>query len=394
MTANHVVDWVTHGLQLPQYAEAFRQNAINGMDFPTLIENDSRALVEELGIQGTLHLKKITYALMRQVFGIGKHPGPIKSLRCSRSFDGGIQLLWEPPTIQGVPPLHKYLIERWSKTSSTWIHVADSRATAYMDREAVIPGKNYTYRVQTWGGHGPSNWIVKDGCSAALLSSPPSSPAYTEVSSSQEAKEPVVISKNSGSIEAAESSLSTLINTGLILLLAFFSRQTFFYDATSAAWVLLTEHLREILRKGLASPHLCLRTMARSVAMVWESWAYIQHKVWTLSRCGVETRMGLKRSDMSSLSEPGLLLSPELETESSGTALDTQSLGSYSTDSLPETVGHVLGSFDDLKGISPSSSEPASVLQEQVERTSFLTPSTPPRELEIPPPPAKRSKNR
>ena len=37
MSAAAVERWVEHGLQLPQYAAAFRRNAITALDFPSLV---------------------------------------------------------------------------------------------------------------------------------------------------------------------------------------------------------------------------------------------------------------------------------------------------------------------------------------------------------------------
>lgn len=45
-----VKEWVQHGLGLPQYAEAFKKNAITAADFPLLIENEGHVLEEELHV--------------------------------------------------------------------------------------------------------------------------------------------------------------------------------------------------------------------------------------------------------------------------------------------------------------------------------------------------------
>lgn len=38
LTTDSVVDWIIHGLQLPKYAHDFKENAVNGLDFPVLVE--------------------------------------------------------------------------------------------------------------------------------------------------------------------------------------------------------------------------------------------------------------------------------------------------------------------------------------------------------------------
>lgn len=400
MTANHVVDWVTHGLQLPQYAEAFRQNAINGMDFPALIENDSEALVEDLGIKSTLHRTKITHALVRQIFGIGSCPGPVRSLACSPSSYGGIQLSWEAPANRGLPPLHKYLIERWSKTFSTWTNVADTRELGFLDRNAVKLGKEYTYRVQTWGGHGPSNWVTVDGCRADF--NPPSSQLDTEDVASLQMVRPasassdpeVHTSRDSKSSHEEESKLWTWVNSGVILLLALFSRHTFFFDVTLAAWVLLKNHLSQALRQGLESPRLCVRTVARSIALACESWWYMRQKVWALSRLGVDPSLAARRATLKSLSEPCMKSPFEDEEQLSGEICGTQGVRSLSADNLLDASSLGLQpSFVDSKSSSPSSSERETQLEDVIDKAE-LYPPTPPREPELLSVPSKRSKNR
>jgi len=397
MTANHVVDWVTHGLQLPQYAEAFRQNAINGMDFPALIENDSEALLEDLGIKSTLHRTKITHALVRQIFGIGTTPGPVRSLECSPSSYGGLQLSWEAPSNRGVPPLHKYLIERWSKTFSTWTNVADAREVVFLDRNAVKVGKEYKYRIRTWGGHGPSNWVVIDGCRAD--STPPSpstldSEDRVPLQMVRQAEPELLMSRGSKPSEDEKSGIWTWINSGVILLLALFSRHTFFFDVTLAAWVLLKNHLQQALRQGLESPRLCVRTVARSIALACESWCYMRQKVFALSRLGVDSSSASRRAALKSLSEPCMNSPFEAEEVVHGEYSKTQDIRSISADNLLKTSD--LGfqpSLRDSKSSSPSSSERETELEDVIDK-AVLFPPTPPRDIELVSVPSKRSKNR
>ncbi|KAG0593335.1 hypothetical protein KC19_1G322100 [Ceratodon purpureus] len=417
MTADHVVDWVTHGLQLPQYAEAFRRNAINGMDFPALIENDSEALLEDLGIKSTLHRTKVTHALVRQIFGIGTVPGPVRSLQCSPSSYGGIQLSWEAPINRGLPPLHKYLIERWSKTFSTWTNVADTREVAFLDRNAVKVGKEYTYRVQTWGGHGPSNWVTVDACRAdvAPLSSSKLDVEDTlplqmarQVSASLDPE--LLMPTGSKPSQKEESGMWTWINSGIILLLALASRHTFFFDVTLAAWVLLHNHLRQALMKGLESPHLCVRTAARSISLAYDSWLYMRQKIWALSRRGVDPSLAARRATLKSLSEPCMQSPFDAEEELNGGYFEAQDLRSISADNLLGASGFGASSLGasslgvsgsglqlssgDSKGSSPNSSEREVELEEVIDKAVVFPPSPPPRDVELLPVPSKRSRNR
>jgi len=67
LTPTRVARWVQFGLSLPQYAEAFSQNAITALDFPFLLADHGATLKEDLGIKSVLHRGKISRALKLQV---------------------------------------------------------------------------------------------------------------------------------------------------------------------------------------------------------------------------------------------------------------------------------------------------------------------------------------
>lgn len=393
MTANHVVDWVTHGLELPQYAEAFRQNAINGMDFPALIEDDGVALLEDLGIKSTLHRTKITHALVRQIFGIGTVPGPVRSLQCNPSSYGGIELSWEAPTNRGVPPLHKHLIERWSKTFSTWTSVNDTREVVFLDRNAIRTGKDYTYRVQSWGNHGPSNWVTVDGCRADFTSLSPSKldiednlplQMFEQVNAKLDSE--LLMPIRSKSSQEEESSLRPVINYVILMLLGFISRHAFFFDVTSAAWILLKNHLWQAVTEGEHSPYLFVSTAARSIKMAFDSWSYMRHKVWMLSRLGVDTSLDSTRGVSTS--------SFEAEREVNGAYSEAEAIRSNSSDNLHEASDLGLQTSSKYpNGISPNNSERETELQYSTQNAASFSVASPPQDAELPNP-SRRSKNR
>jgi hypothetical protein len=45
-----VSEWVAHGLSLPQYAPAFKQQGVTPLDFPLLVEDSGHLLEAELGV--------------------------------------------------------------------------------------------------------------------------------------------------------------------------------------------------------------------------------------------------------------------------------------------------------------------------------------------------------
>lgn len=58
MQDHRVVEWVAHGLNLPQYAAAFKRNAITALDFPLLVA-DGATLQQELGVASKLHREQV-----------------------------------------------------------------------------------------------------------------------------------------------------------------------------------------------------------------------------------------------------------------------------------------------------------------------------------------------
>jgi hypothetical protein len=60
---HRVEEWVTHGLNLPQYAAAFRQAAITALDFPLLVSDGGATLGQELGVSSRLHQQQVRLAL-------------------------------------------------------------------------------------------------------------------------------------------------------------------------------------------------------------------------------------------------------------------------------------------------------------------------------------------
>ena len=166
LTGERVVAWAIHGLRLPQYAAAFQENSIDGMDFPTLISDNGSMLKDDLGVSSALHRHKIHTAIFRQIFGLGQTPGAPTNLECQASSCGSISLQWDPPPNLGVPPLHKYLVQRRiASRFASWVDVGDAPEDALLDNSPELsPGVKYVYRVQAWGGHGSSEWVSVDGC--------------------------------------------------------------------------------------------------------------------------------------------------------------------------------------------------------------------------------------
>ncbi len=393
MTANHVVDWVTHGLQLPQYAEAFRQNAIMGLDFPALIENESRALAEELGVQSILHRTKITHAIVRQVFGLGATPASPQGLNCTTSNSGGIQLKWEVPPFHGSPPLHKHLVQRWNISASMWIQVSDTQENLFLDKGSLIPGSVYSYRVQSWGGHGPSKWVSTDGCMAgenlapavplsvsALV--PPLQPQEVDSVLKTQDKQHIADNTNSGTI--------TWLNSVVIVLFALLSRHAYFFYVLSAALRYLKEQMWMKLVQALESQYLWLRIFARCLVMAWESWESLI--IWTRSRAGVQSPTGSQQPLLFPEPLPAVVASSSSDLEYSRRPLISRSA---SADSLMESNGYYPSlSPIEVRGRSSSYSKSGTETDDEIDQRSVAASTSPRARLEGRTPYTRWSKKR
>ncbi|XP_002974863.2 uncharacterized protein LOC9637430 [Selaginella moellendorffii] len=290
LTADTVVNWVSHGLQLPQYADAFQRNAINGLDFLSLIENDGRALAEELGVSSSLHRRKITGAIVRLIFGFGTTPGAPQGMRCQPSSCGGIQINWEPPATAGYPPFHKYRLYRWSGAASAWLPLADTKETSFFDSDELFLGKAYSYRMQSWGGHGPSERVTITNCTASprsvTLNPVAKNSDFVPASLVHGAK--VVNLKQQESVETSTTPWGWIwsVNGGLFLL-GVLSRQSFFFRMTLAAVVVLRKFFKRATLTVYAardSESFWLRTLARGFVSLCRGWLSVQRKVFILSK--------------------------------------------------------------------------------------------------------------
>ena len=69
-SVDDVAEWVTHGIQLPQYAETFRNNDISSEDLSSLLQDGGEAIESVLGITNLLHKKRILRAITVRLVGV------------------------------------------------------------------------------------------------------------------------------------------------------------------------------------------------------------------------------------------------------------------------------------------------------------------------------------
>eukprot|EP01018_Ginkgo_biloba_P005336 Gb_13753 [translate_table: standard] len=299
LTADRVVDWITHGLQLPMYAQAFQENAVNGLDFPALIEDHSQTLLYELRVQSLLHRKKITHAIVRQVFGLGAVPGLPANPWCTTARCGAIQLQWDSPSFHGYPPLHKYLIQKRFDNASSWIPIGDSKENSFLDKDGIHLGKIYNYRIQAWGDHGPSEWVEIDDCHTSDIDEhcelePAMHTAgmapFIEVDASTEGRRISIMDSHERKVvirRFAGWGWMYSVN-GFLLILGIISRQSLFFRIILAIWFLFRAKILDPMYTSLTqaqnSQYLLGRIISRTFLTLLSFWQFMQAKVWDLSR--------------------------------------------------------------------------------------------------------------
>ncbi|EFJ40185.1 hypothetical protein VOLCADRAFT_120035, partial [Volvox carteri f. nagariensis] len=178
-------EWIRHGVGLPQYADAFRAHSITPLDFPMLVQENGKILEEELGVHSPFHRGKVVRAIRRQILGLGRPPSEPQALTCtttafppvtptgagsgSGSGSGGpapgsrAAVHWSPPAHPGVPPLHRYVLER-AGADGQWRQVAElddpePAAVAVGFGTAAAAGR-VLFRVAAWNLYGRSPYGI------------------------------------------------------------------------------------------------------------------------------------------------------------------------------------------------------------------------------------------
>ncbi|KAG8470322.1 hypothetical protein KFE25_008743 [Diacronema lutheri] len=158
LSVDEVVDWVAHAVQLPQYAHAFRDNAIVGHDFRGLLENGGELLRDELGVESRLHRRQITRAISMRLYGMGVPPAPPPRPSARATSSHQIVVTWRAAEPDALPHVHKFRVQRRDSRRGAWRSVYDGPAVSFVDVVEVVVGVSYEYRVQAWSLIGGSAW--------------------------------------------------------------------------------------------------------------------------------------------------------------------------------------------------------------------------------------------
>ena len=193
LTPNRVARWVRFGLSLPQYSDAFSDNAVTALDFPVLVADHGAVLRDELGVKSGLHHGKILRALKRQILGLGAPPSAPTNVRAVAVNATAVAVQWRAPAALGTPPVHAYVLQRRAGDDPKWQvdAVLDAEELAHVSRVAETAEENASleneslagsrrnnknknvrgvwnpdgqparlrqYRVVAWGAHGSSGY--------------------------------------------------------------------------------------------------------------------------------------------------------------------------------------------------------------------------------------------
>ena len=163
LTPNRVARWVRFGLSLPQYSDAFSDNAVTALDFPVLVADHGAVLRDELGVKSGLHHGKILRALKRQILGLGAPPGTPTNVRAAAVNGTAVAVQWRAPAELGTPPVHAYVLQRRAGDDPKWQvdAVLDAEELAHVSRVAETAEENASLEDESLAGSRRKNKNVR-----------------------------------------------------------------------------------------------------------------------------------------------------------------------------------------------------------------------------------------
>mmetsp|Transcript_3012 Transcript_3012/g.7509 ORF Transcript_3012/g.7509 Transcript_3012/m.7509 type:complete len:777 (+) Transcript_3012:120-2450(+) len=164
LQGSRVSDWIHHGLEMPQYAAPFKENAISIGDFPLLAgPAGSNVLHTDLKVESRLHRERIVRSIQHQMLGVGNAPSPPQEVDCEVT-GCNIILNWKPPSNLGWPAFHKYVVEHRIMNVAGWTMVGETDADDTQFVGTALQAGKYEYRVTAWNRAGRSQYGVSGAC--------------------------------------------------------------------------------------------------------------------------------------------------------------------------------------------------------------------------------------
>ncbi|KAF0689659.1 Aste57867_18896 [Aphanomyces stellatus] len=159
MTVDEVADWIAYSVQLPQYAQLFRDHFVSGYTFPLLMEKNGERL-KELGIASSLHRQQLALMMKRKIAQVGRPPVEIKETSCQVVQKKGsrppkVKVQWKPT--HDAASHYQLQVHRDNKwhTLSFGQETSHSQVVPSTDDESHY--KNY--RLTTWNSFGRSGRV-------------------------------------------------------------------------------------------------------------------------------------------------------------------------------------------------------------------------------------------
>jgi hypothetical protein len=173
VTVEDVADWVTNAVQLRQYEDAFRRNAIRGFDLPLLLEDNGRALVESLGITDKLHRTQIMRSVQLRLLGVGVVPAPPSDIRCElhSNSSGHMRVDWSNANNARLTiPTHKVRVLARARGASEWteVYAAVPPTTAFIFPADPVAAASSPSAVGTAGAAQQQQQQQRAGCQFSL----------------------------------------------------------------------------------------------------------------------------------------------------------------------------------------------------------------------------------
>ena len=158
LTVEDVCDWITHAVELPQYAVNFRDNAVKGYDLAAMLDGEGDLYLQEIGVNKLLHRKQILRSIALRLLAAAPTPPQPHLIIDQRSSP--VKLRWWVPLDAATSslPLHKWrLYFRGSEVDqwALWQEFESYRVSTLLDDSHQLG----EFRLEAWNSAGRSEYI-------------------------------------------------------------------------------------------------------------------------------------------------------------------------------------------------------------------------------------------
>ena len=162
LTVEDVCDWITHAVELPQYAENFRENAVKGYDLAAMLDGEGDLYLQEIGVQKLLHRKQILRSIGLRLLGAGSAPAQPHLIIDDSELPMKLRW-WLPHTSQNPAlPLHKWRLYFRASEADHWElyqEFESYRTTMVLGADLANEDSSGEFRLEAWNSAGRSEYI-------------------------------------------------------------------------------------------------------------------------------------------------------------------------------------------------------------------------------------------